>query len=56
MKINWRTTRKKDGTKASVPVIDVRNGEAERKEAEAILKASRGCNSKYIPNRHLSRY
>lgn len=56
MIINWRTATKKDGTKVSVPVIDVRHGKAEREEVAKIIKASNGCNSKYIPNRNLSRY
>lgn len=56
MKIQWRTAKKKDGTKVSVPVIDARHGEAERKEIAEIIKASNGKNSKYIPNRNFSKY
>lgn len=56
MKIKWRTVKNKLGEKVSVPVIDVRDGEDERKEVAEIIKASKDKFSLYIPNRHLSRY
>lgn len=56
MKVTYRQKKNGKGEIISVPVIDVRDGKAERKEVSAIEKASRGKYSQYIPNRHLSRY
>lgn len=56
LKIEWRTNLNGQGRKISVPVIDVRNGRAEREEAALIEKASREKHSRYIPNRQWSKY
>lgn len=41
---------------SNVPVFDARNGKETRKEIKAVIKASNGKTSKFIPNRNQSRY
>lgn len=48
LNIKWRTNKNKDGETVAVPVIDVRDGEGERKEVDSIIKASNGNQSKYF--------